>query len=46
MAERVRVTMSPEHTKAFASLPMENIGKYEKAFGEITFLIQSTPEEK
>jgi hypothetical protein len=33
--EQVRVTMSPQHTKAFLDLLSTHVQKYEAAFGEI-----------
>jgi hypothetical protein len=41
VAEKVRVVMSPQHTKAFLNILTENVRKYESAFGEIRI----TPSE-
>ncbi len=35
VAERARIIMSPQHTKAFLNVLSENVRKYEAAFGEI-----------
>ena len=33
--ERVRIIMSPQHTKAFLAVLTDNVRKYEATFGEI-----------
>ena len=41
---RSRVILSPQHAKRFVAALQENLGRYEKSFGEIKSHGQPTPE--
>lgn len=41
-----RISMSPQHTKAFIGALIDNLAKYEKQFGEINLSSQMREEAK
>ena len=45
ITERVRVIMSPQHTKAFLLVLAQNVQKFEATFGEIRLVGTSAKED-